>query len=153
MRTSFIIFLVMVVGTLLSLGDLYAQARKTNWEAFSKNLVKGIQEGNEGVQQAAMRNIILYNQLYPGKLQVDEAAWDIVRIFRVNKNQRVRQLAMVTISSIGHDWAMYYLIGNLKYEKNKCIGKQCCCIIKNYYAQKEKQKQEKEAKLLADSEK
>lgn len=107
-----------------------------NWEAFSKNLVKAIRSDNPGLQHSAMQMIIRYGD----HLNVKDARFDIVGIFRTDKNPKVRQLAMVTLFHMKDDWAMYFLKRNIKFEKDEGILKQNCCIVNAYYAEKEAQK-------------
>ena len=141
---------IIVVAVLMFAGtSLFAQEKETDWDAFGKNLVKGIESGNEGVRQAAMRHIILYNQLYPGKLDASDAVWDIMKIFRTHKNPQVRRLAMVALFSIGNERAIFLLKRNVKFEEDKEINKHCYSLIQNFYAQQEKKKQKKDEALLA----
>ncbi|MCB0259002.1 MAG: hypothetical protein KDE62_04675 [Calditrichaeota bacterium] len=112
-----------------------AQAQQTDWEVFGKNLVKAIQTGNEGLQQSAMQLIIRHAD----NLDVDAAGLDILHIFRKSKNPKVRQLAMITLFKMQHKYAMFYLKRNLEFEKNDCIRKQCCCILKEYQAMLERE--------------
>jgi len=116
------------------------ESQDVNWEAFGKNLVKAIQSDNEGLQQSAMCMIIRYAD----HLNVKDARFDIVRIFRSHKNPRVRQLAMVTLYQMKDDWAMYFLKRNIQFEKDECIRKLNCCIVNAYYAEKEAAKKAKQ---------
>ena len=104
---------------------LMAQEREVNWKAFSVNLTKAIKSDNPGLQQSAMQRIIRYAD----KLEVDAAVYDITNIFRFDKNPRVRRLAMVTLSSINSDKSIEYLSKYIKFEEDKTIQKQACCIM------------------------
>lgn len=139
------ITIVLVLGIMLiAWSNGTAQVAKTNWDAFSKNLVKAIASDNEGLQLSAMGMIIRYSD----SLDVDDAVFDIVRIFRNHKNPRVRRLALVTLHKIQNDWSMYFLQRNRKFETDPAILKQSCCIV-NYYLAKKSAK-ESEGTLLAD---
>jgi hypothetical protein len=96
------------------------RAAKTNWEAFSANLVKALATDNEGLRLSAMQHVITYHQ----NLKVNAAVFDLVRIYRLHHNQRVRQLAVVTLYHIGDDWAMNFLKRNLRFEENPTIRRQ-----------------------------
>lgn len=115
--------LVMAVMSQASL--LMAQEREVNWKAFSVNLTKAIKSDNPGLQQSAMQRIIRYAD----KLEVDAAVYDIANIFRFDKNPRVRRLAMVTLSSINSDKSIEYLAKYIKFEEDKSIQKQACCVM------------------------
>ena len=122
-----------VISVCFMASNASAQEREVDWEAFGKNLVKAIQSNNEGLQRSAMCMIIRYADY----LDVKEAKFDIVRVFRSHKNPKVRQLAMVTLYHMQDAWAMGFLKRNIKFEKNECILKQNCCIVNDYYAKKE----------------
>lgn len=107
----------------------FTQTGEDKWEAFSKNLIRALESTNEGLQISAMRMIIRYSD----NLDVKDAAFDLVRIFRNHHDQRVRRLAMVTLYHIQNDWAMYFLKRNRQFEKDKTILRQSCCIVNAYY--------------------
>ena len=135
------LFSLTILITLLAMVmNINAQEREVNWDAFSKNLVMAIRSSNEGLQLSAMGMIIRYSD----NLNVDEAVFDIVRIFRMNKDSRIRILAMVTLHKTQNNWAMYYLTRNLKFEKDERVKKQCCQILNSYYASKERPAEERE---------
>ena len=128
----------MVLAVLLSLfisqvafaGD-NSRLDKVNWEAFSANLVKGLAMDNDGVKQAAMQHIITYGD----RLDVNEAVFDIVRIYRFHKNERFRQMAVVALSKINSDYAAYFLKRSLKFEKNLTIYRQILDYVYRYQQQ------------------
>lgn len=133
----------LIAGALLFGAAANAQERTVNWDAFSKNLVRAIQHGNEGLQQSAMCMIIRYGD----NLNVKDARFDIVRIFRSHKNPKVRQLALVALYKIQDPWAMYFLSRNIRFEKDEAIKKLNCCIVNAYNAKKEAAKQHPAAPL------
>jgi len=99
------------------------------WKAFSKNLVKAIASENEGLQRSAMRLIIAHADY----VDVNQAIFDLVRMYRYHKNEKVRQLAAVTIQKLQHKWANGFLVRNLKFEDNENIKNQ---ILANLASQK-----------------
>jgi hypothetical protein len=125
--------------------NVNAQERKTNWEAFGKNLVKAVATPNEGLQLAAMGMIIRYAD----SLDVKDAVFDIVRIFRSHKDTRVRRLVMVTLSKIKVEWTMYFLKRNRQFEKDETILKHNYSIVNEYYVEKLMSKEVLERPLLS----
>jgi hypothetical protein len=123
-----------------------SQERQVNWEAFSMNLVKAIKTPNKGLQQDALEKIIFDGD----NLDVQDAVFDIVRIFRLEKNPQVRRLAMVALYKIGDDWAMYFLKRSKKFEKDETILNHSSRIVQQFYAEK---KAEITPTLLAKKEK
>ena len=76
---SFLVLLITALILITTTG--FAAEREVNWNAFSKNLVQAIKSGHPGLQQSAMQRIVQYAD----KLDVEDAVWDIVQIFRFNK--------------------------------------------------------------------
>lgn len=137
-----LVLVVVFLTTFYTVGN--AQVSDETWEKFSKNLVEAFQIPNDGLHVSVMQNIRIYDQLYPGKLNVKNAVFDIMRIYRNHKNPRMRRLALVTLYTIGDEWAIGFLKRNvgLGLESNESINKQSCCIVKNYYDKKTKVKEE-----------
>jgi hypothetical protein len=135
--TIFSLMLVAIVSVFLwSTG--YAQVQSVDWDVFGKNLVKAIQNDNEGLQQSAMQMIIRYGE----NLNVKSAAFDVVHIFRTEKDPKVRHLAMVALYYMQNDRAMYFLKRNIQFEEDEFILKHNCCLVNAYYAQKETKQME-----------
>lgn len=124
----------------------FTHTGEDKWEAFSKNLIKAVESTNEGLQISAMRMIILYND----NLDVKDAAFDLVRIFRNHPDQRVRRLAMVTLYYIQNDWAMYFLKRNRQFEKDKAILRQSCCIVNEYYRKYKSNSNDEQLHLISE---
>jgi len=64
-----------------------------------------------------MRLIIQYGD----KLEVNDAVFNIMRVFRFHKDPKVRQLALIALHKTGNNWAIDYLKRNLKFEKDERI--------------------------------
>jgi hypothetical protein len=141
MKRSTIFSLVLVITvSVLVWSNGYAQTQQVSWDVFGKNLVKAIKTGNEGLQQSAMQLIIRHAD----NLNVKDAAFDIVRIFRDQKDPKVRQLAMVTLYHLKHGRAMYFLQRNIRFEKDEAVRKLNTALVKAYYADKKPSGSEKE---------
>jgi len=133
------LFLILLSTVLLSFTTSgFAEEPAVNWDAFSENLVIAIKTGNPGLQQSAMQRIIQYAD----KLNVEDAVWHIAQIFRFDDNPRVRRLALVTLFKINSDKAMNYVSSYIKYEHEKCLKKQGCCILQTYAVAKQLKKQD-----------
>ena len=140
MKRSTICSLVLALTVLLFFrSNGYAQSQQTDWDGFGKNLVKAVQSNNQGLQQSAMQLIIRHAE----NLKVTDAAFDIVHIFRTQKDAGVRQLAMVALYHMKHDRAMYFLQRNLQFEKDEAVRKLNSTLVNAYYAGKETSQSEK----------
>ena len=58
---------------------------------------------------------------YADKLDVSDAALDLVRLYRTHKDERVRQMALVTIHTINNDWAAGIVKRDYAFEKSNKI--------------------------------
>lgn len=99
---------------------------KTDWDAFSKNLMMALGTDNDGLKQSAMQHIITYRDY----LDVDDAVFDMIRIYRYHENEKMRQLAVVAIHCTGNGWAIDFLKRNLKFEDNPTIKRQILECVK-----------------------
>jgi hypothetical protein len=141
--------IAIVVGLLISFTNGMAQESQVKWEAFSKNLVMALGTTNTGLQLSAMGMIIRYSD----KLQVNDAVFDIMRIYRLNKDPQVRILALVTLHKIKNDWSMYCLKSNMKFETDERVKQMCGFVLNDYYTQKERTQYPSDELLLSDAEK
>lgn len=136
-RPIILILILLIVFNSLIWGEDAVQNTKVNWTAFSRNLVKAIATQNDGLRISALSMIVKYSE----NLDVDDAVFDIVWIFRNSNDTRVRQLALVTLHKMENSWAMDFLKRNLKFEENETIRNQSFCIVKDYYAKKSSPKE------------
>jgi hypothetical protein len=136
-KSNFTIYLSALALLLMIINTAPAQTveRNIDWALLSENLVNGIESGNPGVQQAAMRLIIQHAD----KLDMDDAEMDMMRIYRFSDDTKMRQLALVTLHKINSEYAMDFARRNLKFENDEKIlrlsqAALCDCIRKNTFA-------------------
>lgn len=98
---------------------------KTNWQLYSKNLVKAIKSDNLGLKVSAMQQIIKYKKY----VKVDEIVLDLVRLYRRYNDDRVRQLALVTLYSLQNDWAWSIIKRDYEYEGNPQIKRMLSVML------------------------
>lgn len=120
----------MIATFLLSTLVLFAAAfagetAQTDWNAFSKNLVKSLKSDNEGIRLSAMQQVITYAD----KVNVDDAVFDIVQVYRSHQDVKVRQLALTTLHKTNNAWAMDFLKRNLEFEKSPVLKTQIYHIL------------------------
>jgi hypothetical protein len=135
---AFVLFSLLIVGATF--------AKPIDWDAFSANLTVALKSDNAGLQQSAMCMIIQYAD----NLTIPRGAvFDIVRVFRSDKNENVRLLALVTLHKIEDPWAMDFLRRHRQFEQKTRIKQLCCCAVNTYYAKQDSLKAEKQEKILA----
>jgi hypothetical protein len=104
--------------------------KKIDWIDLSNTLTEKISADDPQTQRLAMREMILYNYLSDNTLDIDETVFDLINIYETNDNPKVRQLAVVTLHSIGNEWSMDYLCDNIKFEEDENLKKfmaYCLC--------------------------
>ena len=136
-KFNFTIYLVALTLLFMIINTAPAQTteRDVDWDLLSKNLVMGIQSGNPGVQQAAMRLVIQYSE----KIDLDDAERDLMYIYRFDDDSKMRQMALVTLHKINSEYAMDFAKRNLEFETDEKVlrlsqAALCDCILKNTFA-------------------
>lgn len=127
-RLSLLLVIVLISIPILAWSGQKAETNQVDWNAFSKNLVKAIASDNEGLQRSAMRLIIHHAD----KVNVDQAVFDLVRIYRYHKNEKVRQLAIVALHEIKNKWAMGFLKRDLKFQESPVLQKQILACLDDF---------------------
>jgi len=121
------IFLILLISMFVCIWTTQAMSadKKDQWELASKNMVEGLKNGNEGLKQSIMQNIIRYSD----SLDVNEALFDILSIYRDHENEGMRQLALITLYKMKSQWALSFLERAIKFEKSEKIRKSICAIL------------------------
>ncbi|GAB4376926.1 MAG: hypothetical protein Kow0042_23830 [Calditrichia bacterium] len=149
MKKFTVVFVIILLGVFQFVFAEDERALDTvDWEAFSQNLVNAFVVRNDGVKIGAMKNIITYSDY----LDVRDAAFDVVRIYRYHSDQRVRQMAAVAITKMHNKWAMYFLKRNAKFEDNPVIKRQILDYIQRDKQQALTEKESEVTRLIAEIE-
>ena len=111
------LFTMVIIFTLFSFNSLFAQYEKVNWELVNKQLVHSLQSQNETIQQCAMQSVITWSEW----VNVDDAVFDVMRIFRYHEDQKVRQMALMTLYKMNNDYARDRMKMFIKFEDNPKI--------------------------------
>ncbi len=97
-----------------------------NLDRFSQALVRALRHENEGVQLSALRQVINYGS----DVDVSDAIFDIVAIYRSNENENVRILALSAIASTKHSWAMDFLKRSVVFESSERVERHTRAALK-----------------------
>lgn len=116
----------------LGLSSVNAGEREIDWKLVSKNLVKALASDNDGLRQSAMVLIIRHSD----KLRVNDAVYDVMHIYRTNKDERVKQLALATLHKMESKWAMGFLRMDLKFQESVKLRRMVLAILQDYDAKK-----------------
>ncbi len=107
--------------------------QELDWVNLSKSIIEKMAAEDFETQRLAMCNIILYNHLSGDHLDVDETVFDLLNIYNTNENPKVRQLAVVTLHSIGNKWAMKNLCESLQYEQDENLKRFMAYCVYDYH--------------------
>lgn len=107
-------------------------ASAAEWATFSENLVHALATGNDGVKAAVLQHIICYS----GRLDVDDAQFDVVRIYRSHPNIRMRRLALVAIGHLGSNWAIGFLRMSDAFEPDPVLRATLRAVVHEFEARK-----------------
>ena len=118
---------MILIPTIFSFNMLFAQYENINMELVNKQLVHSLQSQNETVQKCAMQCVIAWSEW----VNVDDAVFDVMRIFRYHEDQKVRQLALMTLYKMNNDYARDRMKMFIKFEDNPKIKRSLEYIV--YY--------------------
>ena len=87
------------------------------WLRFSKGLVASLRSTNDGVVQSALQHVITYGD----RVRVRGAEFDVVRVYREHRDDRMRRMAVVAIGKMGSPWALGFLQRSLPFERSASV--------------------------------
>lgn len=119
-HSTFRFSVILAVLAMFTFNAFATEESEAKWDDFSKNLVKALTSENNGIQKSAMQMVIKHGD----KVDVNDAAYDVLYVFRTDENQKVRQLALSTLAKINNDQVNYLLKRQIKFEANPVIRKQ-----------------------------
>ncbi len=128
--TALVFSFVLITGNNLYAGDkefkcIGCVIEKTDWKSFSNNLVEALKSENQGLQTSAMQHVIKYGT----QVNVDRAILDIVRLYRNDKDEQVRRMALVTIHATQNQFALDIVKHDLVFENNLKIRMTMLAIL------------------------
>ncbi len=118
----------MIMGitiSILSYSNGLAGDQTDKWQQASRNMVYGLKHGPDGLRQSILQNIIRYSD----RLQVNDAVFEVMGIYRHHPDERVRQLALVALSKMHSNWVIAHLERSVKFEKSPKLRKTICAIL------------------------
>lgn len=119
-HSTFRFSVILAVLAMFTFNAFATEESEAKWDDFSKNLVKALSSENNGIQNSAMQMVIKHGD----KVDVNDAAYDVLYVFRTDENQKVRQLALSTLAKIDNDQVNYLLERQIKFEADPVIRKQ-----------------------------
>lgn len=91
-----------------------ADADETVWTQFGENLVVALKSDNDGLQLSALQHIVVYGE----RIDVSDAKFELVRLFRDNKDERVRLTALNALSKLNDSWVADFLHRTARFESD-----------------------------------
>ncbi len=117
---------------LLSWNNGSAQEKEVNWKLVSKNLVRSLASENDGLRQSAMDFFVKHSD----KLDINDAVYSVMNVYRNHKDERVRKLALVTLYKMQNTWAMEFLKVDLRFQDSKELKRMVAAILQEYNAKR-----------------
>ena len=81
---------------------------------FGENLVVALKSDNEGLKISALQHIAAFGE----RIDVSDARFEMVRLFRDNKDVRVRMMALAALSKANDAWIADFLYRSARYESD-----------------------------------
>ena len=115
---------ILVIGA----NPVYSQ-ENVDWVSFSKNLAANLASENTGVKQSAMQLIIKYSD----KLELDDdSIFELVRVYRCEKDVKYRQMALVTLHSLKDKWAIEFIKQSYNFEYDPVLKHTIAAMVLEY---------------------
>ena len=115
---------ILVIGA----NPVYSQ-ENVDWVSFSKNLAANLASENTGVKQSAMQLIIKYSD----KLELDDdSIFELVRVYRWEKDVKYRQMALVTLHSLKDKWAIEFIKQSYNFEYDPVLKHTIAAMVLEY---------------------
>ncbi len=99
------------------------------WKKFSKNLVVALKSDNDGVCAGAMGMVIRFSE----KIDVSDALFDVVSIYRNHEDENMRRMALVTLGKMDSPQAIGFLTRAEQFEKSEVLRKTMRAVIHDYH--------------------
>ncbi|MCH8124881.1 hypothetical protein IIC38_02825 [candidate division KSB1 bacterium] len=124
--TCLVIFALSLV--VIGANPVYSQ-ENVDWVSFSKNLAANLASENTGVKQSAMQLIIKYSD----KLELDDdSIFELVRVYRWEKDVKYRQMALVTLHSLKDKWAIEFIKQSYNFEYDPVLKHTIAAMVLEY---------------------
>ena len=103
------------------------------WKTFSKNLVVALKSDNDGVCAGAMGMVIRFSK----KVDVSDALFDVVSIYRNHEDENMRRMALVTLGKMDSPLAIGFLTRAEQFEKSDVLRQTMRAVIQGYHLEHE----------------
>jgi hypothetical protein len=103
---------------------------KGQWDAFSENLVVALKSEHDGLKVAAMGMVIRYSD----QVDVKNAVFDVMRVYRNHDNMDMRRMALVTLGEMNNEWAIAFLERAERFEDSPVLRQTIKAVVAEYHA-------------------
>lgn len=117
----------------LSNASVRAKLSTAQWHIYGDRLADALASGHEGLCEGALRMTILYGD-YLGLQR--PAVFNVVRIYRNHKDDRLRRMAVVALGKIQDAWAMDFLKRSVRFEQSPSVRQTILAVLAEYNAKK-----------------
>lgn len=109
--------------------DEAARLTATEWVAYSNRISDALASDQDGLREAALRMTVLYGD----RLKLDRTdTFEMIRVFRDHKNNRMRRLAVVALNAQDDHWGMEMLARSYKFEDDPGVHYQIAAVLLDY---------------------
>ncbi len=106
--------------------DEAARLSATEWVAYSNRISDALASDVDGLREAALRMTILYAD----QLTLDRRdTFEMVRVFRSHKNDRMRRMAVVALNAADDHWGMEMLARSYRFEHDPGVRYQIAAVL------------------------
>ena len=105
----------LLIAVLIVAGASNVFAMDADWKKFSNGIRMALTSDNAGVQQSALRMVVKHGKY----LDIENSVPDMIQIYRTQKDDQMRKLALLAIYQIDENKALELMSEQLDQETKK----------------------------------
>ena len=106
---------------------------RRDWKTVRKTVLKGLYADDFATREASLQNIIYLATHYGDQIRFDRATTKLYRLYRFDRNEQVRIMALVALHAIGKESSMRALSTRVQVERPERVRRLTAAAVKSYY--------------------
>ena len=126
------------IATVADIGELTSQDLSDMdaawWKSLSKANARALGSSDEQVKEQALQNIIFFATHYGKDVDFKRATTELYNIYRFDKNEARRIMALAALHAIGRENTMRILSQHVRWERSPRVRRLTKAALVDYYA-------------------
>ena len=113
--------------------ESYAERSPAWWSALGRQLTLLVDRPHDQIDEAALQNIIFFATHFGDKVMLNDAAPNLVSIYREHEDARFRIMALVALHAMGDADAMRVLYRHVREESDDRLRRMTVAALNDHY--------------------